>query len=296
MSNTTKTILVTGANGTVGSHVVQALLARGANVRAGVRSRDKGATLAAAGAEVVELDLARPDTLNAAFEGVDGLFLLTPFIPEPLPLVRNALAAATAAGVAHVVRVSSAGADANSPATLARHHGEGEDAVKASGIAWTVLRPTFFQSNPTHFQGDSLRGDGAFYGASGGGRTAYVAVKDIAEVAAVALTSPADHAGQTYTLTGPEALTDSEVAAVIAEAAGRPISYVDLDPETYAGGLASAGAPQFQVDGLVFLEGIKANGWAEAISPDIEHILGRPATRYADDIGSYSASLSVSAA
>jgi uncharacterized protein YbjT (DUF2867 family) len=268
-------ILVTGATGTIGKQVVRALRERGLAVRAGARTPETLQDLKALGAETVRIDWDDRASLKAAFAGVDRVFLLTPFVEEPLPYVKAAIAAAREAGVSFILRLSGAGADANSPAALPRHHGQGENLVKESGIRWAVIQPNFFQDNFANFQSGSIKAQGAFYGAAGAGKTSYVSSSDVGASAAAILAEPDEHASQTYLLTGPEAVSDGEVARLLGALLGREVEFVNLEPDALAAGLRGQGTPEWQVQGLLFLESVKANGWAGAVSPAVQQITGR---------------------
>lgn len=274
-------VLVTGATGTIGSQVVKGLVAGGASVRVGLRDPAKGDALRAAGAEVVALDLDQPETLQPAFAGATRVFLLTPFVEHFLPLVRAAVDAAKGAGVEFILRMSALGADRASPDALGREHGQSEDLVKGSGLDWAVLQPTFFQDNVFNFQGESLKQQGAFYGASKGGKVSYVSSTDVGSVAAAILAKPDAHKGKTYVVTGSEALADTEVAVLLSKAIGRAIRYVDLTPADYLGAMTSQGAPSWMAAHIVALEMVKANGWAATVAPTVQEILGRAPEGYA---------------
>jgi len=269
-------ILVTGATGTIGSQVAAALLDAKASVRVGLRDPDKGAALRARGAEVVRFDFEDETTFEGAFDGVERVFLLTPFVEAFVPVVERAAKAAKAAGVKFIARMSALGADPDADEGLSKQHGQAESAVKATGVDWTVLRPTFFQDNVLNYQGAAVA-DGSFFGASGSGRTAYVSSRDVGEVAANVLLDPSAHAGQTYTLTGPVAVSDTEVAEALSKVAARDIHYVDLPSEQLLQGQLSAGTPRWMAEHLVALEGVKAAGWAAQPSPAVQDVLGRPA-------------------
>lgn len=273
-------ILVTGATGTVGSAVVKALRERDVDVRAGVHSPDKAADLRSAGAEVVECSFDKPGTLEAAFAGVDRVFLLTPFVNTMVAQVKAGVAAARQAGVKFLVRMSGAGADVSAPLNAGRWHGEADKLVAESGIPYALIQPTFFMDNLTKFHVPSVRGQGAFYGASGTGKTAYISSADIAAVAAAILLDPDQHVSRTYVLTGPEALSDEEVAALISKVAGREVKYVNLTADALAAGARQSGAPDWMVEALVGFEGVKANGWAAQVSPAVAEILGKPGETY----------------
>lgn len=269
-------ILVTGATGTIGREVTLALAKAGADVRAGVRDPAKAADLARAGAELVALDWDDPASVGRAFAGVERLFLLTPFVEDPLPMVQAALTAARDAGVQHVVRMSAAGADPSSDFALARKHGQGEEAVKASGLGWTIIQPTFFMDNLVNYgAAQSIAADGKFYGSSGQGKTSYVSAADVGAAAAAILQQPAAHAGKTYPLTGGQAWADAEIAAQLSEMLGTPVTYVDLTAEQQRDAMQPQGMPQWRIDGFVGLENVKRSGWAQEVSPAVEQLTGR---------------------
>lgn len=272
----TMKILVTGATGTIGSQVAAALLDANAEVRVGLRDPSKGAALQARGAQVVRFDFEDEATFEGAFSGVERVFLLTPFVEEFVPAVERAAQAAKEAGVQFIARLSALGADAEATEGLARQHGQAEVAIKDAGMDWTVIRPTFFQDNVLTYQGAAVA-EGSFYGASNGGQTAYVSSRDVAEVAAKVLLEPSSHAGKTYTVTGPQAVSDDELAAALSKTAGRPIAYVDLSGEQLLQGQLDAGTPRWMAEHLVALEGVKAAGWAAEATTTVQDVLGRPA-------------------
>jgi uncharacterized protein YbjT (DUF2867 family) len=279
----TTTILVTGATGNIGYQVANELLEQeGVRVRAAVRSRDaaKAVALAERGAELVRLDYTEPGTLREAFAGADRAFLVAPLVEDLDQLMIAAIEVAQEAGVSHIVRASAHGASADGPFALARWHGKADDALARSGIGYTILQPTFFQDNVINLHGDTIRGQGAFYGASGDGEVAYISSADIARAAAVVLVDPAGHTGKSYLLTGGEALRDTEVASLLSEATGRSISYVNLEPDQLAGAVRDSGAPDWLVEALLALESVKAQGWASQPSPAVAEITGREPERY----------------
>ncbi len=275
-------VLIIGATGTVGSEVTRALLAAGVSTRVGVRDEARAEALISAGASPARFVWGEPDTYAGAFAGMRAAFLLVPFVEDFHTLLPPVLAAAKEAGVEHVVKLSAAGADASSDFDLARWHGLGDEAVAASGLGFTVLRPTFFQDNLVNYQGASIRSGASFYGASHGGRSAWISSRDIGEVAAAILRDPAPHAGRSYDLTGPEALADAEVAALASAATGAEVRYVDLDDAQLAAALRDGGAPEWRVDAMLGLEAVKAKGWAAGVTPDVASILGRPGEPFAE--------------
>ena len=273
----TNRILVTGAAGNIGAEIVKRLQARKADFA--VMTHASGG--APAGAGETQGDFLDPASLRRAFEGVDTLFLLFPLVPEMPRMAANAVAAAKAAGVRHIVRSSGAGADAASPAAIAKVHGEIDALIRNSGIPFTLLLPTSFMQNLVNFYGAAIR-DGALYAPRGDGATAVIDVRDIADVAVEVLTHPAAHAGQSYTLTGPEDLTDAQMVSAIARQIGRDVRYVDV-PETAAvDSLTRMGSPPQVIEWLMSLNHVIKQGWAAGVSPMVETITGHPPRKLAD--------------
>jgi len=205
-----QTILITGAAGTIGTQLLALLQAQGLDVA--VMTSRPGHTVP--GVRTLQGDFAEPASLVAAFRGFDTVFLLQPMVPSMVEFGLNAVEAARTAGVKHIVRSSGAGADSGSPFSLARAHGVIDDAVRTSGLGWTLLRPTSFMQNHLTHNAAAIR-SGALYAPHGEGETALVDVRDIAEVAALVLADPAAHQGRVYDLTGAESLTDAEQTAII---------------------------------------------------------------------------------
>lgn len=274
-------ILVLGATGTIGGQVAAQLLDAGVSVRIGARTPEKASALAGRGAEVVRFDFDAPDTWASALDGVERMFVVAPSTVDFSTPVRALLQAAVAAGVQHVVKLSAFGVSEDAPFELARQHARADAAVEASGLGSTILRPNFFMDNVVNFHGHTIASDGAFYGASAGSAVSYISSADVAAVAAAALRDPAAHAGQVYVLTGGEALTDAAVAGLVGAQLGKEVQYVDLSAEQLGGGMRGAGMPDWLVEALVALEGVKAAGWAGEVSPAVEQVLGRAPETYA---------------
>ena len=172
-------VLVTGATGTVGTAVLAALKGKpGIKLRALVRNPDKAATLVEEGYEAVVGDLEEPDTLPHAFDGVDVLFLLTPASALEPSMGSNAVAAARQAGVKHIVRNSAIKAAHDAPNRNGRLHAQVEDAVKASGIPWTILKPHYYMQNLLS-SASSVASDGMLYMNLGEGRVGTIDGRDV---------------------------------------------------------------------------------------------------------------------
>lgn len=263
-------ILITGATGNVGGAVAEVLLGRGIATRVLTRDPARAARLAADGAEVVAGDLARPDTLAGAFAGVDRMLLSTSPSPAFVAEQGAAIAAAQATGVTQVVRVSAFGAHAGSEVNLLDWHGRLDDVLRTSGLAWTILQPAWFVQNYL-MQAASIARDGLIIGAMREGRVAPVDVKDIAAVAAAALTEPG-HDGQAYAITGPQSLSQPEVATAIGRGIGAEVRYMDLPAESFGRGLAEAGLPQWLAEGLLGLHTRFAEGHGDGVTDIVERV------------------------
>lgn len=264
-------ILITGATGTVGSALLPLLQDAGHTVFAGSTSgRD------VSGAPGRRLDLLNPETLPASFEGVDAVFIVTPAHPRMAAMTANAVAAAGAAGVRQLVRISGASADPLSPFAVARVQGECDQHIINSGIPYTLLRPKNFMQNFLTFLRGMIR-SGAVYSSQGDGRIPFIDARDIAAVSAAVLASPASHAGRVYTLTGPEALTNSEALEIIGQATGKPVALVPISEEQAVESMRRMGMPEELVEMMSSLNRVIAAGCAADVTDTVSAITGCPA-------------------
>ena len=271
-------ICVTGAGGTVGREVVKQLETAKAPFRAAYFSNEKAEAARARGIDAVILDYNRPESLRVGFQGCDQLFLLGPNVLNQSKLERNAVEAASAAGVRHIVKQSVMGAGEES-SSLAKVHRPVERAIESSGLAWTFLRPNSFMQNVTSFMGETIKAEGAFYSASGKAKISHVDVRDIAAVAVKALTEP-NHEGKAYTLTGPEALTYDELANELSKVLGRSISHINLPPSDLKNGMLAEGMPEEIADRMLDLERYFRDDQASRITDDITQVTGRDPRRF----------------
>jgi len=262
-------LLVTGATGTIGAELVRQLKRRGAGFAVMTSKPDRRI----AGAETRIGDYTDPASLARAFAGVHTLFLLLPLLPDKLALARNAVAAARAAGVRHLVRLSGAGADSSTPVALSRLQGEIDDLVIASGIQYTLLRPNSFMQNHVTFNAAQIKA-GAFHAPHGDGAISVVDARDIAEVAATVLTDPAAHAGRSYMPTGPEALTEAQQMAMISKALGRKVKYVDVPDQAAIDAMTRTKFPPVMIEWLASLNHVIKEGRAAAVSEDVKALTG----------------------
>jgi uncharacterized protein YbjT (DUF2867 family) len=281
-------ILITGATGQHGREILRLLSARGIAARALVRDPAKAGTIAALPqVEVVHGDMARPDTLAKALRGVDRAILISSATPDMLEVQSNFIDSARSASVRHVVKLSGIVPGLDSPFRFARMHGEIEKRLESSGMAFTHLRPGEFMS--VYFrQVPAIVNKGALMLPMENARIASIDVGDIAEIAALVLTG-AGHEGKIYRLTGPEALTMTEVAAKLSAATGKPVRYVNVPPEDARQAQLAAGMPPFLADALFELFAERRNGGEAKVWPDAEILLGRRPTSFDEFAGRHAA-------
>jgi len=272
-------ICITGAGGTVGSEVIKQLESAKAPFRAAYFSNEKAEAARARGIDAVIIDYNRPETLRAAFQGCDKLFLLGPNALNQTQLELNAVEAAKAVGVRHIVKQSVLGAGEEA-FDLAKVHRPVEKAIESSGIAWTFLRPNSFMQNVVTYMGETIKAEAAFYSASGKAKISHVDVRDLTAVAVKALTEP-NHEGKAYTLTGPEALTYDELANELSKVLGRSISHINLSPPDLKNGMLAQGMPEEIADRMLDLERYFREGQASRITNDIKQVTGRDPRRFA---------------
>jgi NAD(P)H dehydrogenase (quinone) len=265
------TLAVTGSTGRLGGRVARLLAASNVQQRLVVRNPARAPRLDAAQIAVAEYGDAGGG--RRALDGMRTVFMVSGSeTPDRVDRHRAFVDAAAAAGVEHVVYVSFYGAAADATFTLARDHWSTEQHIRASGLRWTFLRDNLYLDFLPAMVGD----DGMIRGPAGSGRVAAIAQDDIADVATAILREPAPHAGQTYDLTGPEALTLAEVADQLSGATESVVGYV---PETVAEAYRSRahyGAPDWQVDAWVSTYTAIAAGELEGTSDAVERVAGHP--------------------
>ncbi len=267
------TILVTGATGTVASAVVRALEGKaGVTVRAAVRSAAKGGALRRGNVAPVDFDYERPETVAAALEGADAVFLCTPFDLRSVEFGKALVDAARAAGVKRLVKLSAFGAEMEPGIALGRAHREVEKHVEASGLVYTFLRPNNFMENFLNYYPPAP--DGNIYLPWGDGACSFTAADDIGRVAAAALTRPG-HENKAYTLTGPTALTIADAARVLGEVSGRAIRYVDVPEAAARQAMLGLGMPEWMVSGMMELHAIDKAGYAAGITDSVQVVSGQ---------------------
>ena len=267
--------LVTGSSGNVGGPLLDALRERnvaaiGAHQTAS-HTDDQGRLL----------DFLLPSTFPAALEGIDRVFLMRPPpISDTKRYIRPFIEAMVAAQVQHVVFLSLMGVNRVMP------HWRIEQDLRDSGLGWTMLRPAFFAQNLGAAYLADIRDHDRIRLASGNGRTSFIDTRDIADVAALALESPLEHRGKTYTLTGPHAIDYHEVASRLSASLARPIRYEPIGLLRYRRELLAAGSPPDYVRVQLLINIIAKLGMAAKVNNEVPRLLHRPSRTlqtYIDD-------------
>jgi NAD(P)H dehydrogenase (quinone) len=278
------TYAITGASGQLGRLAVHELLARGvpvADVVAVVRTPSRAADLADRGVQVREADYASPRALGAALDGVDQLLLISSSeAGQRVAHHTNVIQAAKTAGTTRIAYTSILNAD-NTINPLAGEHQETEQALRAAGVPFTLLRNDWYTENYADQLGQYLE-DGEILGAAGRGRISAATRQDYAAAAAAALLQD-DDGNRTYELGGP-AFDLPELARVISAGTGTPVTYTDLSVDDYAARLIQTGLDDASARFVAALDASIANGDLQTTSRDLEQLLGHPVTPLVDAV------------
>lgn len=266
-------ILVTGATGTVGRHLVPLLRAAGAPVRAFVRDPARAADVLGGGVELAVGDLGDPASLRAALAGVDQLHLACGNHPEQVRWETAAIDAAADAGVTRIVKLSALGAGVGSPVAFTDAHGRITEHLRAAGPAHVLLEPAFLMSNLLA-GADGVRGADALFLPAAGAKIAMIDPRDVARVAAAVLTGDG-HDGRRYVLTGPEAVTLDDVAEQLSAVLGRRIGAVPVSDGAALGQLAAAGVPEWFATNVVAQFGVLRGGAQSGVQDVVRALTGR---------------------
>lgn len=275
-------ILLAGVTGLVGEALVAEVSAKGVPVKAFVRDKTRGAELAAAGLKITYGDLTDQTTLRAALEGCTKAFLLTGNSEQQLDIECSFIDAAKSGGVAHVVKMSATGADATSDAPFSRNHGEIEQHLQNSGLAFTNVRPNFFMQNMLRF-GAPIASQSKFFLPMGSGQVGTIDVKDVATFVLSTLTEPG-HDNKTYEISGPELLSFSDIAKRFSHVLSRTIEYMDIPIEAFVTELQSFGLSPWYAGAVGALFAKIAAGSSAHTTDTLKQVIGHPGRRIDDFI------------
>ena len=273
------TIAITGASGQLGRLVADQLLTTVDPAEVVLLTRDpaKLADYAERGADVRAADFSKPDELVEAFAGVERVLLIsTDAVGARVEGHLAAIDAAVKAGVRHMAYTSVSGPTADNPAGVVADHAATEDALRESGLAWTMLRNNLYAD----MQVDSVAqaaATGQLVTNTGDGGAAYVTRADCAAVAAGVLTGEG-HEGKAYDVTGPHAYTAADLAELATQKSGKPVEVVQVDDEAYTAGLVSAGLPDFIAPLLTSFGTATRLGKLATVTDIVEQVGGRKPT------------------
>lgn len=278
-------ILVTGATGTVGSEVVKQLISTSTDngIKAAVHSKnrvDKIRQSINKDIEIVRLDYTKPETIKNALKDVDKLFLQTLPVPDVTDICANIVKEAKKYGVNHIVKLSAMGAEPKSGSTILRLHDEEERIISESGIPYTFLRPPAFMQNFITQFGQTIKTQNAFYVPAADSKMSFVDARDVAAIAVKMLMNSNNgenrqYMNKGYDITGPEALTYSEVAEILSNEISKKISYIDITEDVAREGMKQIGMNDWVIDIMMELFRIMRAGYGSEITTVVERITGR---------------------
>ena len=275
-------ILVTGATGTIGQAVVRELAGRGVGVRALTRDPAHAQSIFGSGVECAAGTFEDEQSLKSAMAGVERVFMLSPIHPDLARREGSVVVAARSANVRHIVKLSTAGiewVDQGPPVpALWALHREAEQEVEQSGVPFTHLRPDACMQNVLMFAGAIATG--IYPAPTGDGRRAWVDVRDVAAAAAVVLTSEG-HEGRSYELTGPEALSDDGIAAIISQATGTEVKRVDPPIAVATTNMIQGGMPAAVAEMIGDVMTAIAAGRSGKVTGDVEQLTGQQPRAFA---------------
>lgn len=270
-------LAVTGSTGRLGGRVARALAQAGVAQRLIVRDPSRAPQLPAA--DIVQASYANDAAAAAALEGVEVVFMVSGSEAADRVAQHTAfIDAAAEAGVRHIIYTSFLGAAPDATFTLGRDHWATEEHIRASGMSFTFLRDNLYADFFVYFAGE----EGVIRGPAGDGRVSAVAIDDIADVAVAVLQDPGAHEDQAYDLTGPEALTMAEAAAIMSRTFGRPFSFANESIDQAYESRAVYGAEPWQVDAWVSTYTAIAAGEVARVSDAVQRVAGHPALSFED--------------
>ncbi len=275
-------ILLTGITGNNGSATAEALLKRGVKFRALVRDKAKAADWADKGVELVQGDLHDPASVAAALDGCDKAVLILSNSQDQERLEKSFINSAKAAGVEHLVKLSSPEAEPGTTGLTPAAHLAVEVALKESGMHWTLVRPAFFMQNLAGTL-PLIEQTGKLSMPLGNGTVALTDCADSGEFIAMVLTTgPEEHYGQTYDITGPdEVMNFHDIARVIGDVLGREVEYDDCDPVAYKAMIRPFLSSDWHSDAVATLFAQIADGTTPGVKTDtFQTMMGRPGTTF----------------
>lgn len=274
------TVLVIGASGNIGRNVVRELVERDVDVVAFVRRSERenvdDGPLVHPRVRITEGDLSNPDSVRKAADGATAVFVLTPHSPDQVTLQNTAADAADAVG-ARIVKVSSWGpaVHRDSPVPGAYRHWVTQQYIIERGIPYTFLQPNYFMQVLINRYAAEVRRRGVLVSPAGNRGISMVDVRDVAEVAARSLIEP-EHEGRSYVLSGPTAPTYHEIAQLLTNVTGHPVTYRDLSDDEFASWMADEGRKEWETDHAAAIFRQYRAGLGELVTDDVARVTGHP--------------------
>lgn len=262
-------VLVTGATGNTGSLLVPKLLKSDVEVSVFVRDEAKAAPLKELGAKVVAGDLDKPETIRAAVNGIDKIYLLTWNGESQLQQAENFLNEISRSGNPHIIRHSMWGPE-NS--RIIKQGYKIEEMIKSSGMPWTILKPTFYMQN-TMMAAQTIASDGVIYWDMKDGRLGMIDVRDIADAAFGAITQ-SGHEGKSYILTGPKPVSFHDVAHIFSRVLDKEVKYITVPGEASFQAMVGMGIPEWIAKGYQELSEGFSDNFANSTTNNVEVLTG----------------------
>ena len=272
-------ILVTGATGNAGSHVVRALLGQKEEVRVFARDADRARALFGEAVDIAPGDFADVKSMRAALDGAEAMFLSGADNPCRVAWETAMIDAAVEQGVERVVKLSSITAAPGAPVAFWDWHGQIEEHLRTARISAVVLRSSFFMSNLLAAAGQVAH-EGRFFAPAGEARIAMIDPRDVGAAAACMLTTPAYVHGA-FVLTGPAAITYADVAAELSAATGRDVEFVDVPGEAARDAMIETGVPAFAAEQIVAIFEQAKQGVNDEVTGTVKSLTGRPPRDFA---------------
>jgi len=275
-----ETVLVTGATGNIGSVVVQLLADSNVSVRAMTRSPDGTDWSANPDVEVVKGDFLAPETLDDALTGIDKALLLSPNVESMAEMQSNFVAAAERAEIAHLVKLSAAGANPDTSWDIARWHGRVEQEIEASALEYTFIRPVSYMQNLLA-DAETIRSEGQFARATpADAKINVVDTRDVARLVATVLRED-KHYGAVYKPTGLKPITFEAMAQALTEATGQDVTFQELAPAEAKRSIINDGGPEWLADAMVGLQVAFGDGLADLNTDDVQQVTCEPPRSFA---------------
>ena len=278
------TVLVAGATGNVGSHVVRELAARGAHVRALVRNPAKASTRLGAGVELVRGDFTDVVSLKRASKGVDAAFVLTPNSPHQFEYEKNVIDTLESAGVRRVVKLSSIGAEPGAPLEFWDVQGRLQAYLRRAIPTATIVRSNFHMT-ALLWAADRVKAAGQIFAPAAGAQIAMIDPRDVAEAAAVLVMSGA-HSGEALTMSGPAAISYDRIAEILTSVAGKQVMFIPVPDDAARTAMVGNGMPEWLAENLVTLFRLLRGGAGSEVTDAFQRVVGRaprPFAKWAAD-------------